>query len=732
MLLWTQPETIGGLTTYRDDTDWTMYYVLPNEPQFRLENGLPVFRFLKYRFPIDREDGKKGGGFLICDVEFVVPEDKMEEIRGQLQERIEEQWRQMDLQPPAPQVKIGQLSFLRGAANVTFLDSGGALVEKISNPAGPSLYGKMITPITIEMSPEGATLAEQALQDKGGALQVSYDLWTPVKLPPLTATVWFYAEKFMEFYQELHVEERFWFWFSVEDEQRETMRERFSQSESGGVSIDPGTVTDQKVLSAVRDWAWNTLEDGVARRVLGDIPEMDKDAARKLYTEEDIENITRDVFVSKVSSFHHTYTENMVMEWNPAPRGTLPNITSMSGPGGESFEWADFASTVDLNDELFRQLRVTTRANADFETLPLDSVEVKIEYEQGPEHSVQEYSLRSANDVGKFATFIANNSYTYEYSYQVNYENSNRRYETQPINTDETFLTINVGDTGILMVDVAPGDLNFTQAKEAQVTLQYEDQSNGVDLIEQVFKLDADHPDHRWVRVIFAPRREQYRYQVKYFMEDGREFQSGWKTGQSPKLFINDPFSATRTVAIRGFGDFDNRIETIFLDLRYRDLENDYTQGKSVALTKGSTFDDWTFPVIDEGAGRIAYAGTIRLKNGAIQDIPEEIAERDTIMVGDVVLQQAIEVMPDLIAFPTVKLVKVTLRYRDEAAGIDETSDLVFKAGAGTLVWRFPYKDQTKMAYEWGASYFMADGSVKKILPTTTTEETLVLPGTPA
>ena len=728
MLLWDQAETIDGLTTYHDDTDWTMYYVLPNQPRFRLDdNGFPVFRFLKYRFPIDRADGKKGGGFLICDIEFAVPEDKMEAIKGQLQERINEQWKQSDRQPPAPQVKIGQLSFLRGAANVAFLDTEGALVEKIRNPGAPSLYGRMITPISIEMSPEGATLAEQALQDRGGVLQVSYDLWTPVKLPPVTATVWFNAEKFMEFHQEVDVEER---WYS-QDDYRETIRETFSQSESGGVNIDPGTVTDQKVLSAVRDWAWNALEDGVARMVLGDIPAMDKDAALKLYKEEDIENITRDVLIRKVASFRRAYTEGMVMEWNPAPRGTLPNITSMTGPDGKPFEWADFAKTVDLNDAFFKQLNVTTRANADFEALPLDSVEVKIEYKQGPEHSVQEYSLRSADDVGKFATFIANNSYKYEYSYQVNYENSSQRYESPPTESDEPVLTVNVGDTGILIVDVAPGDLNFTQAKEAQVTLQYEDQSNDVDLIEQVFKLDADHQNHQWVRVIFKPRTQPYRYQVKYFMEDGREFQTGWKTGRSSKLFINDPFSATRTVAIRGFGDFEDRIDTIFVDLRYQDDENSYTQSKSVALTKGSTFDDWTFPVVDEAAGRILYAGTIRMKDGTIEDIPEAIAERDTIMLGDVVLHQEIQVMPDLIDFSAVRLVKVTLHYKDEH-GIDETSDLVFKTDAGTLTWTFPYKDKTKMAYEWTASYFMADGSVRKIPPTTTTEETLVLPGTPA
>src|SRR6185312_1276690 len=203
MLKWDRPEQIKGLTVYMDDTDWTMAYVLPATPRFRIDDdGNPVFRFLKYRFPIDRADGKKGGGFLVCDAEFGVSEAEEQAVRETLQERINEQWRNMGNNTPAPQAKIGRLSYTRGTASVTILDSGGAMVEKIHNPASPSLYGKMILPITVELSPEGATLLESALQDKGGIVQVTYDLWTPVRLPPLTATVWFEASKFMTFHQE--------------------------------------------------------------------------------------------------------------------------------------------------------------------------------------------------------------------------------------------------------------------------------------------------------------------------------------------------------------------------------------------------------------------------------------------------------------------------------------------------------------------------------------------------
>ncbi|WP_127587749.1 hypothetical protein [Paenibacillus koleovorans] len=730
MLMWEKPELIEGCTVYRDHADTNMYYILPGQPGFRIDdNGHPVFKFIKYKFPVDRPDGKKGGGFLIADVEFTVPEDKLAKIKATLQERIDQSWKTRRLQPPAPQVKIGQMSFLRGTASITVLDNGGALVEQITSPGAPSLYGKMITPFTVELSPEGATLLEKAMQDKGGVVQVAYDLWMPVRLPAITATVWFSAEKLMEFHQAIDVEENFW----SEDSYRETLQQKMIESNAGGVDINPGGVTDAKVINTVRDWAWKTMEDAVAKMILGDIPPVDPKEANAWYTEHDIENINRDIVVRKAVSFRRTYKEGAVMEWNPAPRGTLPNITSLKGRDGKLYEWKDYALEVDLNDPFFKQLNVTARANADFEKLPLDSVEVKITYKEGAEHAVKEYALRKPDDVGKFTTFIANNSYNYKYSYQVNYKNASRSYQSPEFESDEQHLTISVGDTGILLVDIATGDLNFDQVKEASVTLQYEDPGNGVALMEQVFKLNKDHPAHNWTQVLVQPKRNPYRYQVKYFMADGKEFKGDWQSSGSSQLFIDDPFSASKTVNIRGFGNFDTRIDTIFVDLEYRDETNGYMQNHSLALSKESTFEDWTFPVISDQSGQVAYSASIRFKDGTVEPIAKTFADSNTILLGDAVLYQEIEVLPDLVDFDAVKLIKVTLHYTDEAKGIDESGDLVFKKGAASsLKWAFPYKDKTKRSYDWSASYFMADGSVKKVPATRTAEGTLVLPETPA
>ncbi len=72
--------------------------------------------------------------------------------------------------------------------------------------------------------------------------------------------------------------------------------------------------------------------------------------------------------------------------------------------------------------------------------------------------------------------------------------------------------------------------------------------------------------------------RNNYRYRASYFMKGGKELQGPELEGRSQQLFINDVFDARKTVAVRGVGDFANRIQTVFVDLEYVDETNDYTR----------------------------------------------------------------------------------------------------------------------------------------------------------
>ena len=314
-------QTIAGVAVYADDLANDVYYALPQEPRFRIDdNGIPVFKFIKYRLPIDREDGKKGGGFCFFDCEFTLTPEKEQAIKAELQPQVDQK-RSAAGQPPAP-VRLGQPSYTEGTASLLLSQfAGGALIEKVAGAGAPSLFGKNVSTFAVEFTPEGATVFEEAMKGHGGVVNVIYDLKFPVRVPPLTATAWFYAQQFYSFFQTIDIDDNVW----SEDSYVETIREQFYDSESMGVVITPGfTVGEEteKVIAQLRDSMQRSLEEAVERKMLEAITGVSEEG-RKL-PEGDYENVTRDIQTHKISSFTNTYTENMVLEFAPKPRALYP------------------------------------------------------------------------------------------------------------------------------------------------------------------------------------------------------------------------------------------------------------------------------------------------------------------------------------------------------------------------------------------------------------------------
>ena len=396
-------ETISGVQVFGDSDSKHTFYVLPNQPRFRIdENGYPVFKFLKYRLPIDREDGKRGGGYIFFDSEFVVPEDKFEKIKETLQERVNKTYRKSRARK-IPDVKIGTITYTKGTANLLLNDESGILIQKVRSAGKPSLFGRNIAAFSLELTPEGATIFEQALQGKGGVIQVVYDLYFWAKLPMLTVTGSFNSSKFYSFYQEIDTDWNLW----SEDSYRETIRESLIENESMQLTIDPGGVTDEKLLNQIRDWAQRSLEDTAERKMIDSIAPVSEDDRKR---PDGIEDVTRDIKNTKISNFNISYKEKSTVEWNLAPQGTLPNITSLTDKEGNPIVWDEFASIIDADDPFFKTLNVTVQINADFNNLPIHSIETYINY---PGTEPWEESFKSTDEVKKFASYVENDKWRY-------------------------------------------------------------------------------------------------------------------------------------------------------------------------------------------------------------------------------------------------------------------------------------------------------------------------------
>src|SRR5450759_2294452 len=162
--------SVPDTTVYGDDDSDHKFYILPDELRYRIdENAHPVFKFVKYKNPIDRGNGKLGGGFCFFDVEFVVTGDKQQKVVNFLQDQLNHRFAQIG-QPP-PQVEVGTVNYTKGTASLNLQSIAGGFVEKVYNPGLPSLYGNNVCSFSVELSPEGATLFEQIMQGGGGVVQ---------------------------------------------------------------------------------------------------------------------------------------------------------------------------------------------------------------------------------------------------------------------------------------------------------------------------------------------------------------------------------------------------------------------------------------------------------------------------------------------------------------------------------------------------------------------------------
>jgi hypothetical protein len=723
-----QTITVDGVdvTVYGDNEFFNVFYPLPQQPRYRLNaQGKPSFAFYKYRFPIDHPDGRKGGGFLLFDVEFVVEAPTLGKVKEALAEQVQQEANRQRISP-VPDVIIGTFTYTKGTSSLLYPE--GLVTKQIPNGGKPSLFGSNVSTFALELPPEGATFFEQAMQGQGGAVSIVYDLWFWARLPPIKIDGSFHASKFYSFYQTIDTDWNLW----SEDSYRETIREQMISSESMTFDFNWGGVTDEKVRGPIRDWATRSLEESVQRNMVEAIAPVPDDQRK---APDGIEDVTRDITNTKISDVSIHYRESQTVEWNVAPQGILPNITTLKDASGAPIKWSDYARVIDLDDPFFKTLRVNAFVNADFKNLPIHSVEVKLLYNGRPMANLAEGEpdgevvLNNEAAVGKFGTFVENNNWKYKYSYQVNYRGVSRQFQSPEIETNEGTLTIGVDDVGLLTVQVSAGDLNWAELDRAAVTLTYADEDNGVSPIEEQFQLTQAAPDYKIERVIFQPMRKNYRYRVRYFMKGGKEYQGPELEGRSQKLFINDVFDARQTVSVRGVGDFTNRIQTIFVDLDYNDAANGYAQNKSQALTGASPFFEWTIPVISEKAGKVTYKATVAYKDGTNASLPPTVATSNTILLPPVIEAfLEVQIVADLIDWTQVRLVRVGLTYSDVDNDIAQSKDLIFSpASKANTSWKIELKDKLHDQFTYQVTYYLTSGLQKTVGPTTTRDRALIL-----
>jgi hypothetical protein len=730
MLALYQTHSIAGLTVYEDDSNRTLFYVMPDQPGFRIDpqTNKPVLKLIKYLMPVDRPDGSKGGGFLIFDSYFVLTDSKRQQVQSALNDLL----KQRGVKGPggAPAVaQLGSPGFTKGTSSLTLLDTGGALVTKIQSPGKPSLLGSLLCSFTAELSPEGVAVVEGALSGSGGIVQIAYDLHYSATLPPIRGHVWFNAVQCHSFYQK--IDKSGGSWDSSDNTENETLRESFTNSQAGGVDfdfsgLDPTDPNSAKVKSDIQNWGWQQIADA-AKMVIQDQQQASGGGSQSTSSDsssgggsqsgsgsggssqgdgiganrgdDGMKHVTRNESLLETYNFNQWYNEKDAVDFETVQQGTLPNLPNFK----------DFVSTINANDPFFAQIHATVSVDADFDKFGINSVDVEMKYTKSNPPAIAAIHFTKPDDVAKFDSDTVNGDLEYEYSFSVNYKDQSAPYKSPPIKTTDGHITVDVGTLGILYVEAAVGSVDFAKTPQVQLSIRYPEPDATGSPVSRQFTFDPTKKADSLVAVLLKPVNQPYEFQVTYVMADGTQVVTDWTKQDSQQVYINSPFG-TKTISFVSEGDFTNNIDNIFLRMTYNDVTNKYVQSADFTFSDKNRSYDWKFPVLASGQGKVTYSGVVSYKDHTTENIPDTTTSSTLIAFGPP-NQAAITVTPDpaLIDFTQIRLIQVNFEYSDPANNIDVKQEIVVKPQSVTpSSWTFYARDPNKTAYTYQTTYYLA------------------------
>ncbi len=750
-----------NVTAYQDDSDPTLFYVMPEQASIRTDptTNKPSFKFIKYLMPVDRPDGNRGGGFLIFDSVFVLTDATRKKIQTVLDQQVNAANRGTG--KGSTTAKIALPSFAKGTAALTLLDSGGALVSKIESAGKPSLLGSLVCSFTAELTPEGAAVVEGAMKGSGGIIQIAYDLSYWAVLPPLTGKIWFNATKFASFYQNIQKSHSHSFLglfsWGPPNAETETLRETFTSSDAGGVQfdfsqgMDPSDPNTAKVKNDLTNWGWQQLNvavqnvlgassqsapsttaaagtgdastngpgsgtSGTAAPTPGQNTGADLGADR---SDDGEDHVIRNESSLAKFSFFESYNEKDSILYETVQQGTLSNVPN----------FAQYAVTINANDPFFAQIHASIGVNADFAKFSIQSVDVNVTYDKASPPTVGGFHFTKPDDLFKFDSNTVNGDMNYKYTMNVNYKDQSAPYQAPVLTTNAPVVTLDVGSLGVFFVDVTITNVDFTKTPSVLVAIKYPDTDATGAPISKQLAFDATKKADSVVVVTMKTTDKPYQYQVSYAMADGSQLITPWQTGLSTDLRIPSPFTQ-KTVSFLAEGDFTNDVDNIFLKMTYVDTANNYQQSSDYTFTSTNRSHDWSFPIVSTGTGTIHYSGVVSHKDRTTDNIADTTATADLITFGPP-NQAIVTVTPDpaLLDFTQVKLVQVNFSYTDPANKIALQQEVVLKStGATPASWTFYVKDPTKTAYSYQATYYMAGSPGQiKLPPATSSDTDLVL-----
>lgn len=600
LLLGSKTTTIKGITIFADHADPNQFWYLPSPIKLaqREQDQQPLFTFIKYK-PSVVSGGARGGGFLMFEVDLQLSSDTEREILSELSGSVPGQARLAAVPFDKGTVKCVALNLQGSAGTTTSPTVPGTInaVESILGASVPSLDARNSASFSLTLSQEGATILEKAFEQGTTPVGVIYNLKYTGILPALEVKITANLKRVYEYFSASLNAQYYFIKAGIEAGLEKLVQD-------GALKIEVTNFTDAKDREEKEKWAVDFFKDkllnewfeptlkpttspttepppGDNKPPLGD-KAGDRAIAFKLKYIAQEEQKTVSLEYSRSEAVQRTY----------APQGFIGLlITDLQDKEKHFVE-------VDLNDPFFQKIEVIVNAPIDFKQIGLKSAQVALDYGKPAnpinyKHADFIFEAEQKTEQ-KFEVFM-NSELDTTYAYTVQYhfdpgtawEGRAFSYEIPPKRTEDRTLQINPFENfGFLNIQVFPNKIDWGIIDSVEVYLNYRSSDNWNK--EKIITLIANSQPQFWKLRTDDLGTLSYTYNIIYHLKDGSTQKSTERNSQALAIPVNDLFEGVLEIEFLPLFSL-NRVKTVFVDIKYEDLNYNYYREERLELTGGST-----------------------------------------------------------------------------------------------------------------------------------------------
>lgn len=773
-----------------DTQFWKFYLIPDYVSIRRDVTGHPVFLLVKYAFgDQDRQENPalpRGGGYLVLDVEMTTPEADYVKIVEVLQKDVDSLWKQLKAiaeaagqsvqgarlssfhnlngvqtsmtmsvndvllglgpdgpdAPPGdkpPPVIISQPTWTEGTFRISAPQSEALVASRIAE-GKISLIGNNVASASMDLTPAGATFMERALVNLDGTggtnvtpIQVTYALKFLAKLPPVQIRV--SADSRALFNSSKSIYHDYEHDYGCDEDAMTHSEQQMEMAVQSGmlkVQIDAGTLELQSdflqdLRSSSLKFVQDMIKDKFFEKKPAPVPADDKTA----------DFVTRDMDVYYMKSefseesMHIEYNEKIesLKEWPANPQGTLQAF--LAGLSAE--EVKKYVRTVDLDDPFFKTLGLTVTCFADWAHDPIAFVECQVRYTGKDENNldvdkVQTFTFKADHPSEVWDPSLIGKKREYTFRHRVGFAGKEPG-EFSPWQTETTpKLNLAIRSPGKIAIRVLAGNVDFAQVtRQIQVDLKYDGDAGLKD--EKTLILANGQLEQTYELLIYKDWTRPVQYRTRFFLKNDQVLESPWQDTMSHQILINEPSAYQKLdVQLVPSGQWDNVVQTI-VNLRYVDSSNGYFVDNVFQLKGLDEFRSWLVVLKDPTKRKFQYKVLTTYKDGSPPAVVE-YTDADGDQSLPIFVRQSprltVKIVPSLVDFKVTPVVRTTLHYDDDAAGIHQTETLGFTS-ATEAVWTFPIKANGSRSFRRQVTYDTTDSRTIRMSEETTDETLIVL-----